>query len=294
MEPNFNQDLKQLTRSLQEVVENEREAVLALVIRSLGSAPGKVGAKMLIFPDGSIEGTVGGGVVEARVIADSLNALEDGKGPRTINYNLSELGMSCGGEMGVYLEPVLPPKRIIIFGGGHVGAAVARVMASLGCRIKVVDDRPEWANRERFPQAEEIINLPFAEAVSKYPPGPRDHVLIMTRGHEHDQLILEAVADKDAAWVGMIGSKKKAAQALQKLQDNGVPKEKILKVRCPVGLDIGAITPEEIAISIAAELILLWRSGKMRSGSQPPPVPGRNNRPEAKNEGVVKKSSEEK
>ncbi len=286
MDSQSGEGMRALARSIQRIVENEQEAVLTLVVRSVGSAPGKVGSKMLVMPDGSMEGTVGGGVVEARVIADALNSLEDGRGQRTVHYKLNELGMSCGGEMSVYLEPMQPPRRVVIYGGGHVAAATAKLLATLGCRLRVIDDRTEWANRERFPEAEEIVNLPFAEAVAKNPPGARDHVLILTRGHEHDQLVLEAVVEKDIAWLGMIGSKKKAAGALQKLQEGGVPREKILKVRCPVGLDIGAVTPEEIAISITAELVLLWRSGKPRPSGGPPPVAAKN----AKSEGKAEKS----
>ncbi|MFC1654839.1 XdhC family protein [Myxococcota bacterium] len=261
MESETGRATKNIALEIQRLIDQEEPGVLALVVRSIGSAPGKVGSKSIVLPDGGIQGTVGGGVVEARVIADSLRALEDGKGPRTIHYNLSELGMSCGGEMSVYLEPLEPPKRVIIYGGGHVGAAIAPVLKSLGCRIAVVDERDEWANPERFPDADEVINRPFAEQLTVQPPGPKDHVIIVTRGHEQDQLVLEGTIKRRPAYLGMIGSKKKAAEAQEKLKEKGIADDMIRTLRSPVGLDIGAVTPEEIAISVAAELITVWRRG---------------------------------
>ncbi len=261
MDPTSGEGTKTIALELQRLVDEEESGVLTLIVRSIGSAPGKVGAKMIVLPDGSINGTVGGGVVEARVIADSLNALDDGRGPRTLHYKLDELGMSCGGEISVYIEPMLPAKRVVIYGGGHVSAAVARLLATLDCRISVVDERSEWANRDRFPDVDEIVNRPFAEQVASQPPGTKDHVFIVTRGHDQDQLVLEGVVGRNPAWLGMIGSKKKAAKAMELLKAKGVPAEQIKKIRSPVGLDIGAVTPEEIAIAIAAELVFLWRRG---------------------------------
>jgi xanthine dehydrogenase accessory factor len=179
--------------------------------------------------------------------------------------------------MSVYLEPLEAPKRVIVFGGGHVGAAVARVIKTLGCVVTVVDEREEWANRERFPDVDEIVNRPFAEQLTVSPPGSKDHVLIITRGHEQDQLVLEGVIEKKPVYLGMIGSRKKAAKAIEKLRSKKVSEELLRQVRSPVGLDIGAVTPEEIAISIAAELVLLWRRGGTpgittpRAMSQKPP-----------------------
>ena len=268
MESESGKVTKDIALEIQRLIDQEEPGVLALVVRSVGSAPGKVGAKSIVLPDGVIHGTVGGGVVEARVIADSLRALEDGKGPRTVHYNLDKLGMTCGGEMSVYLEPLEPPKRVIIYGGGHVGAAVSRVLKTLGCRITVVDEREEWANKERFPGADEVINRPFAEQLTVQPPGPKDHVIIVTRGHEQDQLVLEGAIKRRPAYLGMIGSKSKAAEAKEKLKEKKVAEDLIRTLRSPVGLDIGAVTPEEIAIAIAAELVTVWRRG----GKSKPPA----------------------
>lgn len=268
MESETGKATKNIALEIQRLIDQEEPGVLALVVRSVGSAPGKVGAKSIVLPDGVIHGTVGGGVVEARVIADSLRALEDGKGPRTIHYNLDQLGMTCGGEMSVYLEPLEPPKRVIVYGGGHVGAAVAQVLKTLDCRITVVDEREEWANKERFPDADEVVNRPFAEQLTVQPPGPKDHVIIVTRGHEQDQLVLEGAIKRRPAYLGMVGSKKKAAEAKETLKEKKFTDDLIRTLRSPVGLDIGAVTPEEIAVAIAAELITVWRRG----GKAKPPA----------------------
>ncbi|RME26895.1 MAG: xanthine dehydrogenase accessory protein XdhC [Deltaproteobacteria bacterium] len=278
MEPRTAQDVKAFAQTLQKLIDEEKEGVLALVVRSVGSAPGRVGAKAVILPDGTIHGTVGGGVVEARVIADALDVLEDGRGPRTLHYKLDELGMSCGGQMSVYLEPLQHPKRIVVYGAGHVGQAVCRVMKLLGCRVTVIDDRPEWASRERFAEVDELLVLPFSEALEKHPPGERDHAIVVTRGHDNDQLVLEGIIDKGVAWIGVIGSRKKAAQIRQQLEQKGIDPSLVEKVQCPVGLDIGAVTPEEIAISIAAQLVAVWRrspAAQQKAMSQPRPMPPR-------------------
>lgn len=263
MEPVKEENLKIIANELQRLIEQEESGVLVVVIASAGSAPGKVGFKMLVLADGHIHGTIGGGVIEARVMADALNALEDGRGPRSIPYDLNELGMSCGGSMTVYIEPLLAPRRVVIFGAGHVGAAVARQLKLLGCTLTVVDERKEWANREQLPGVDEIVNRPFAEHLAECPPGSKDHVVIVTRGHEQDQLVLDEVVERRPAYLGMIGSRRKAKKSFDLLRDRGVAEEAISAVRCPMGIAIGAATPEEIAISLAAELINLWRKGSL-------------------------------
>jgi xanthine dehydrogenase accessory factor len=263
MEPGTGDSLKNITNEIQRLIDKEESGVLVLVIASTGSAPGKIGSKMLVLADGNIHGTIGGGVFEARVMADSLNALEDGHGPRSIHYNLEELGMSCGGQITVYIEPLQAPRRVVVFGGGHVGAAVARQCKLLGCVVTVVDERLEWANPERLPGVDSIANQTFAQYLETSPPGSKDHVVIVTRGHAHDQAVLEGCIQRRPAYLGMIGSRKKARLALNQLREKGVDEGLIKAVRSPMGLDIGAVTPEEIAVSLAAELVLFWRKGEL-------------------------------
>ncbi|MBW2699586.1 MAG: XdhC family protein [Deltaproteobacteria bacterium] len=265
MEPGSG-DVRSIAKKLHQLVEQDESGALVLVITSTGSAPGKVGAKMLVLPDGNIHGTIGGGVVEARVIADALDAIEDGRGPRTFDYDLEKLGMTCGGGISVYVEPIVPPRSVIIFGAGHVGSALARLMSTLDCRVTVVDDRTDWASEERLPEVHRVVQCAFTEYLLEEPPGPLDHVIIVTRGHEHDQHVLEQVIEQDVAYIGMIGSRNKAKVALDALLDAGVERERLEKVCTPIGLNIGAVTPVEIAIAVAAELIALWRKGMLESG----------------------------
>ncbi len=273
--------LKTIAGEIQRLIDAEESGVLVVVIGSTGSAPGKVGAKMLVLADGQIHGTIGGGVIEARVMADALNALEDGRGPRSARYDLDQLGMSCGGQMTVYIEPLPAPRRMVIFGAGHLGTAMSRMFKLLGCVVTVVDEREEWANRDRLPDADVIVNRPFAEYLAESPPGPKDHVVIVTRGHEQDQLILEEAVERQPAYLGMIGSRKKAKRSMDLLRDKGIDDALIAAVRSPLGLDIGAVTPEEIAVSLAAELIQLWRRGKLpeRRADRPPKPPVRKAKP---------------
>lgn len=259
MEPVTTDNLKYISKEILGLLERREEGVLVVVVRTVGSAPGKVGAKMVVLPDGNIRGTVGGGVLEARVIVDALRAIEDGKGPRQIDYNLEELGMSCGGQASLYFEPLETPKRVILFGGGHVASAIARLLEMLDVSITVVDEREEWANQERFPGADEIINRPFSDLLSSHVFGPKDHVIIVTRGHDQDQLVLESCIQMRPAYLGMIGSKTKAGRALEKLREQGIEEDLIQTVHTPIGLDIGAVTTAEIAVSVAAQLIQLWR-----------------------------------
>ena len=229
---------------------------LATVVKVQGSAPQRVGSRLLLRPDGSFAGTVGGGAIEARVLVDAKALLAAGHESGTVEYDLAkELGMCCGGSMAVLLERVAPVERLIVFGGGHVASPTARVAAMLGFRVTVVDERPEWANRERFPDAAEVVNEQFRDFLDRAVLTGRDYLLIVTRGHEHDQAILERVAGAPVRWLGMIGSQRKVALALKRLEAKGVDAGAISRVCAPVGVDIGAVTPEEIAVSVAAELV---------------------------------------
>jgi xanthine dehydrogenase accessory factor len=254
--------MKSITEEIQKLISSNRPGVLAIVIGGRGSAPGWSGAKMLVLQGGEIRGTIGGGAFEAQVIKEALKTLDQGLGPRNMSFNLGDLGMSCGGQLDVYLEPIVVQKRVVIYGGGHVAAALVKVLKPLGCFIKVVDEREEWANRTRLADADQIINEPFEKEIAANPPTSSDHVYIITRGHELDQLVLESVITKQPAFLGMIGSRRKVALAKERLKEKGISDELIQTLHSPVGINIGAVTPEEIAISIAAELILQWRKEK--------------------------------
>jgi xanthine dehydrogenase accessory factor len=339
------------------------EGTFAVVVRVRGSAPQRVGAKMVLRPDGRFVGTVGGGALEAAVLADAARAASERK-PALRTYRLAaELGMCCGGTMEVYLDPIAledgplyaeacrlesegeagafgivvgtgnggPPlgaklvagprgvlahglgdgplwepirrdleaireqgharigsyiapggsevevylepleavSRLLIFGAGHVAQPLARVGKMLGFHVVVVDDRPDWASPERFPDADEIANLPYVDFLHEFQHRSSDYLVIVTRGHEFDQEVLESVIDKDYHYLGLIGSRGKIKRAFLRLEAAGVLPQLLKRVHAPVGLNVGAETPEEIAVAIGAELVMIRRGGTRKEAQVP-------------------------
>ena len=233
--------------------------VLATVIESLGSAPREEGARMLIKSDGTTIGTIGGGAIE-KVIADQAMQLMNSTSPQLVRYDLKDVGMTCGGAMSIFLEPLLPAPRLIIFGAGHIGTALAQLGRMLDFSVVVVDNRPEFANRERLPWADTVIAEDYQSVLKKILPLDNAYVIILTHKHVHDFEVLEQCVQNPFHYLGMIGSKTKVAKAFQQLRDKGVGETIIQLVHAPIGIDIGANTPAEIALSIAAELVAV-RSG---------------------------------
>jgi xanthine dehydrogenase accessory factor len=240
--------------------------VLATVIESLGSAPREEGARMLIKADGSTVGTIGGGAIE-KVIADHAVELMNATSPQLVRYNLKDIGMSCGGAMSIFLEPLHPAPRLIIFGAGHIGAALAQIGKMLDFTVVVVDNRPEYASRERLPWADTVIAGDYQSALQSVLPLDTAYVIIVTHKHAHDFEVLEQCVQKPFHYLGMIGSKTKVAKAFQQLREKGIDESIIQQIHAPIGIDIGANAPAEIALSIAAELVA-FRSGTKVAGMQ--------------------------
>lgn len=241
-----------------------RACALATIVAVKGSIPSHENAKMVVHEDGSIVGTVGGGPAEAEVIAAAREVIAKGR-PSMISFSLHDnpkmdSGMVCGGSLDVYVEPVAPEPVMYLFGAGHVGLVTARAARAAGWRTVIVDDRPEFANAERFPDATEIHAQPFATAMAGLKPNRRAAIFIATRCHELDGEVLRWAVDTEAGYIGMIGSKRKVLTVYAKLQADGVPATAFERVHAPVGLDIAAESPEEIAVSVVAELIA-WRRG---------------------------------
>ncbi len=308
-------------RAAAELARAGAGGALATVARTTGSTPVPVGTKMLVGPAGRLEGTVGGGCVEADVIEAAVDAHPPG--PRILTHHLNadvagDLGLSCGGTVEIVVEPLVavpdyvqaleqvaaslagilttgldwsagpvkrfapqavgpgepaaalsedrqilverlsPAPRVLVFGAGHVGSAIARAAATAGFRVLVVDDRPEFADAGRFPAHITVRAVPAHDALASLSITAADAVVIATRGHRHDALILERVAPSSASYVGLLGSRRKKAVITKALAGAGIPAEALERVRVPVGLAIGAVTPEEIAVSVVAELIA-WR-----------------------------------
>jgi xanthine dehydrogenase accessory factor len=240
-----------------------RRGALATIVHTNGSIPSYESSRMLVREDGSIAGTIGGGCVEADVWAAAKDVMKQ-EAPRKMVFNLNheasyDNGLICGGTLEVFVEPILPQPVLTIFGGGHVSIALALAAHTAGFAIGIVDDRESFANKERFPMAGEIYTS-YEGAFEKLKPGASSYLVIVTRGHRDDMRVLGWAAQTDARYIGMIGSKRKVLSVYEALEREGIPVEKLARVHAPVGLEIGALTPEEIAISITAELIAIRRN----------------------------------
>lgn len=235
------------------------------IVRANGSTPQRIGAKLLVFPDGRTVGTIGGGCYENDAIGRAREVIASGK-PALVKYDLNddfveESGLICGGQMEVYIDPISPAPRLYIVGAGHVGFHLARAAADAGFRIHIVDDREKFANRERFPSAEAIVVDDIPAWLHRADVPSNAYVVVVTRGHTHDFDALRALAARDLRYLGLIGSRAKVVRVFEALLAEGMPPECLERAHAPIGLDIGAVTPAEIAISILAELIAV-RHGK--------------------------------
>jgi xanthine dehydrogenase accessory factor len=240
-----------------------RRGAVATIVNVRGSIPSFETAKMLVRDDGSIAGTIGGGCVEAEIWQAAREVMESEK-PRTLTFNLNQdpkydTGLVCGGTLDIFVEPVLPPAALYIFGAGHVSVSLYKVAKGAGFDVTIVDDREAYANRERFPEAKEIIAEDFDRAMARLAPNESAYLVIVTRGHRDDMRVLRWAVQTSARYIGMIGSKRKTITIFQELTKEGLAANLFERVHAPVGLDIGAITPEEIAVAITAELIAARR-----------------------------------
>jgi len=240
-----------------------RRAALATIVHTNGSIPSYESSRMLVREDGSIAGTIGGGCVEAEVWAAAKEVMQK-EAPRKMVFNLNneasyDNGLICGGTLEVFVEPILPQPMLYLFGGGHVSMAVAKAASAAGFGIGVVDDRETFANQERFPMAQEILTN-YADAFQKIHPNAASYLVIVTRGHKEDMRVLAWAVRTEARYIGMIGSKRKVLSVYKALEGDGYKPEEFERVYAPMGLEIGALSPEEIAVSIVAELVAVRRN----------------------------------
>ncbi len=251
--------MKEVTEALAALLSSGELGAMATVIRATGSTPQRPGARLLLRADGTMVGTVGGGAIEQAVITALRECLTTGKSEVLIRDLGRDLGMCCGGRMEVFVERVEVRPRLVIFGAGHVGKATAALAETLGFDVMVVDDREELNTEERFPASNRVVAEP-AEATPELGLTDRDFVLIVTHDHRLDEEALDVCCARPHRYIGMIGSKRKVFRVIQRIHARrGTPA--LARVYAPVGLDIGAVTPEEIAVSIGAELVAI-RHGK--------------------------------
>jgi len=251
----------------EEIVKLRREGrrgAAATIVNVRGSVPSFETAKMLVRDDGSILGTIGGGCVEAEVWQAAREVMESEK-PRSLTFNLNQnpkfdTGLVCGGTLDIFIEPILPPALLYIFGAGHISVNLYKIANNAGFDVTVVDDRETYANRERFPQACEVIAEDFDQAMRRLTPSESSYIVIVTRGHRDDMRVLRWAVQTRAKYIGMIGSKRKTIAIFRELTSEGIPAAMFERVHAPIGLDIGAVTPEEIAVAITAELIAARRN----------------------------------
>jgi xanthine dehydrogenase accessory factor len=250
----------------EEIVKMRRagqRGALATIVHTNGSIPSYESSRMLVREDGSLVGTVGGGCVEADVWAAAKEVMQK-ESPRKMVFNLNneasyDNGLICGGTVEIFVEPILPQPIVFLFGGGHVSMAMAKAASSAGFAIGVVDDRETFANAQRFPMAQDVFTS-YDDAFAKIQPNASTYLVIVTRGHKEDMRVLGWAVRTEARYVGMIGSKRKVLSVYKALEKEGYRPEEFERVYAPMGLEIGALSPEEIAISIAAELIAVRRS----------------------------------
>lgn len=259
-------DALQLTEAVQAALEGG-PAVAVATVTSAGESGLPVGAKLLVRRDGTRLGSITPGLDEALATAalEQLTTL-----PRVTVQTLwvaadgslaNRRSQAAAGAGTVMVELFEAPARLLIVGGGHVGLALATLGELCGMSVAVFDDREEFANRERFPMAEQVFSTDTAAALDAFDIGPSDYIVLVSRGHQMDELALRHVVERGAAYVGMIGSRRRTQTVLQHLRDEGLDVRALDAVHTPIGIDIGAETPEEIAVSILAEVIMERRGG---------------------------------
>lgn len=246
----------ELYEELLRLKKEGRASALATIVECVGSSPQKQGSKMLVRDDGTVVGTLGGGCLEAAVVQAALMAMKDER-PVTMPFELTERqgGLVCGGKVLVYIEPVIPDPVLVILGAGHVGKALAKAARFSGFRVMVCDDRPEHANRENVPDAHEIAVLELADIFERLVVPEHAYIVVATRGHNHDLDAVKASLRTKARYIGLLGSRRKKALLFRALGEAGFSQDDIDRVHIPVGLPINSVTPEEIAVSIMAQVI---------------------------------------
>jgi len=261
---------REVFAAVADALERGEQAALVTIVSTTGSTPQRIGAKMLVYADGRTVGTIGGGCYENDAFWKAREAITNRK-PRMVHYELSddfaqETGLICGGQMDVYIEPIEPSPELYVVGAGHVGFHLARLAHEVGFRVHVVDDREKFANRERFPDAVEIVvdDIPAWIARANLP--PHAYAVIVTRGHTNDLEAMRALAPLELRYLGLIGSRAKVARIYDALVSDQMAPGLLARVHAPIGLDIGAVTPQEIAVSILAELIAV-KHGKENPAS---------------------------
>ncbi|MCX6594953.1 MAG: XdhC/CoxI family protein [Acidobacteria bacterium] len=250
-----------------------QKCAIATIVQVNGSIPSYPSAKILVREDGSMVGTIGGGCVEAEVW-NAAREVMDTERPRNLQFNLGndaayDNGLICGGQLSVFVEPVLPQPRALIFGAGHISRSLCHMASMAGFEVDIIDNREIYANQERFPEATGIFAEEYEDVFSKLEVNESTYIVIVTRGHRDDMRVLRWAIEhaRHARYISMVGSKRKVLGVIKEFEKEGLPREWFERIYAPMGLEIGAITPEEIAISVVGEMVACRRlpAGKWRA-----------------------------
>ena len=251
---------------LAEIIAGPCPAAVCTVVSTEGSTPRKAGASMVVLADGTelgaIEGTVGGGAVEHEVRRVALEVIATLR-PRLLEVALTaQLGMCCGGKMSVFIEALRTRPPLLLFGAGHLAQALCKAAAAAGFDVQVADPREELLTHQRFPDAQALVDDYQADDLAKLPFGPDAFVVVATHDHRLDQEIVERLIHRPARYLALVGSQRKALLTRERCRNKGIDAALVERLRCPAGLDIGAETPEEIAVSIVAEMVHVRRAAE--------------------------------
>ncbi len=248
-----------LFQELSAIEASGAPAALCTLVEARGSVPQQPGSKMIVRGDGTTAGTVGGGALEHRVIADAGGVIESGK-PALVRYDtVQDLGMACGGQTAVFIDPIHVRRNLVIFGAGHIGRDLSPMAARCAFRVTVVDSRPEWADPAAFPSADRVLAGDPVALLDELPLGDDTYLVLVSHSHAVDQRILGALLDRSWRYLGMIASRRKVKKVFADLEAEGADPERLAQVHSPIGLKIGSVDPGEIAVSILAELIQIRR-----------------------------------
>jgi len=265
--PRYNRTVMDVYEEILRLRKLGQKCAIATIVQVRGSIPSYESAKLLVREDGSMIGTIGGGCVEAEVWNAAREVIEKEQ-PRHLTFNLGQdaaydNGLICGGQLDVFVEPVLPVPGAFIFGAGHISKSISKVATLAGFSTTIVDNRGNFANRERFPEAGEIYAEEYEEVFAKLPVNENSYVIIVTRGHRDDMRVLRWAVSTNARYIAMIGSKRKVINVIKELEKEGIAHDNfasLARVFAPMGLEIGAVSPEEIAVSVVAEMIAVRRN----------------------------------
>lgn len=256
-----------LFRTLHDALERGADMALATVVRTQGSVPRHAGSKMLIWPNGEIAGTVGGGLLESRVIEVGQTVIREGV-PQFLTLSMNDIAAGdvgvCGGTVEVFVEPVLPPPTVLVVGCGHVGKEVAELAKWVGFRVLVTDDREDLCSEANIPGMDGYFVLPAKDVAATVPITSQTYVAAMTRGQTVDVDLLPGLLQSPARYVGVIGSRRRWTLTAKALVEQGVSEDLLRRVHAPVGLELQAETPREIAVSVIAEIIMVQHGGDGR------------------------------